>query len=73
MDFDGGFPIHLDTKYNYIMKDVAKRYDVEIIDAGQVLDEKPSNYIDACHFDQDGHRRIAELLYEHLDNLLQNK
>ena len=67
--FVGGFPLYTDTRYNQIMEDVAKRYNVDIVNAGQVLDKNPSYYVDYCHIDQDGHRRVAELLYEHLNNL----
>jgi lysophospholipase L1-like esterase len=58
----GGHPIYLDTDYNQIMRKVAEEYSVDLVDAGRVLDENPSYYYDFCHFDANGHRKVAQLL-----------
>ena len=58
----GGRPIRLDTTYNDIMRQVAGVYGVELVDATKIQDAYPDAYIDFCHFNEDGHRRVAELL-----------
>lgn len=58
----GGRPILLDRTYNDIMRQVAGVYGVELVDATVMQDEYPDAYIDFCHFNEDGHRRVAELL-----------
>jgi len=62
----GGFPICLDTEYNQIVRDVAQEYELEVIDAASVLDSTPSDYLDFCHPDANGHRNIAHLICERL-------
>jgi lysophospholipase L1-like esterase len=69
-DFDGGYPIRLDSAYNDIMRQVAREHNAVIVDAGKALDEHPYEYIDACHFNADGHRRVGQLLAEQLRGLL---
>ena len=69
----GGSPIYLDTDYNQIMKDVATEYAVEVVDAGHVLDENPSDYVDFCHFNISGHRKIAHLLHDRLVTVLSKR
>jgi lysophospholipase L1-like esterase len=66
----GGSPIHLDTEYNTIMKDVAAKHAVEVVDAGRVLDQHLSDYVDFCHFNGNGHQRIAHLLRDHLQPIV---
>jgi len=66
----GGRPIRLDTAYNDIMRQVANDYGVELVDAAQVLDEHPYDYIDFCHFNEDGHRRVGELLASRISHIL---
>ena len=68
--FHGGQPIYLDTEYNKIMREVAQQYNIEIVDAGRVLDENYYDYFDICHFDQNGHQRVAYLLAEQLSKML---
>jgi len=69
----GGSPVHLDTDYNQIMKDVAKEHTVEVVDAGHVLDENPSDYTDFCHFNSNAHRKIARLLRDRLTAILSKR
>ena len=66
----GGSPVYLDTDYNMLMKDVAAKHAVEVVDAGRVLDEHLSDYVDFCHFNGNGHKRIAHLLRDHLQAIL---
>lgn len=68
--FHGGQPIYLDTEYNKIMREVAQQYNIEIVDAGRVLDENYYDYFDICHFDENGHQRVAYLLAEQLSKML---
>ena len=69
----GGTPIYLDTDYNKIMRDVALQYNLDMIEAGLLMDEIPSDYIDYCHPDPHGHKRIAQLLYKRISHILNNK
>ena len=66
----GGRSIRLDTTYNDIMRQVASDYGVELVDAGKMLDEHPDEYIDFCHFNEDGHRRVGELLASRISHIL---
>jgi len=66
----GGYPIRLDREYNQIMRRVGEKFQVEIVDGANELEQQPSVYYDFCHFDERGHRRIAELLAPHLRNIL---
>jgi lysophospholipase L1-like esterase len=59
-----GKVVYSDIEYNSIMRSVAKEYGVKVVEAGRVLDEDPSVYLDSVHPDGRGHRRIAELLQE---------
>jgi lysophospholipase L1-like esterase len=62
----GGRPIHPDWDYNAIMREVADRYKADLIDAASVLEKDPYVYIDFCHFNSVGHRKVAELLSAYL-------
>ena len=66
----GGTPLYPDTDYNRIMREVAEEYGAVIVDAGQVLDEHFSDYYDFCHFDANGHRRVALLLRDAISGML---
>ncbi len=66
----GGRPIRLDTTYNDIMRQVASTYGAELVDATKMQDEHPDAYIDFCHFNEEGHRRVAELLASRISHLL---
>jgi lysophospholipase L1-like esterase len=69
----GGSPIYLDKEYNEIMKDVAQEYEVAVVDAARALEKSPSDYVDFCHFNTEGHRKIAHLLHARLEKLLSTK
>jgi lysophospholipase L1-like esterase len=64
--FNGGDLIEFDSTYNDIMRDVAREQRVELVDGKAVLNAEPSVFFDSCHFDEAGHRRVAELLREYL-------
>jgi lysophospholipase L1-like esterase len=59
---DGGGAIRLDTTYNDIMREVAAAHGVQLIDGGHAVDADPGDYLDMCHFDAEGHQRVAEVL-----------
>ena len=63
----GGAPVRLDSTYNDIVREVAMEYGVELIDAAAALHF--SDYDDFCHFNENGHRKIAELLAERLSRI----
>jgi lysophospholipase L1-like esterase len=65
----GGCPIYLDTEYSQIMREVAKEYNIEIVDAASSLSETRSDYLDV-HPDENGHQKIAHLLHERLVRIL---
>ena len=66
----GGHPIFLDTVYNDIMKDVGNRHQLEVVDAREMLNKTPGYYIDHCHFDESGHRAVAELLRQRIVHMV---
>jgi len=49
---------------------VGAEYQVPVVGARKVL--SPSDYIDMCHFDADGHEKVATLLYETIGNIVQD-
>jgi lysophospholipase L1-like esterase len=68
----GGPPIRADSTYNNIMRQVARDSHVGLVDGAEVLDDW--DYIDNVHFNEHGHRKIAELLASRISlmNLGQN-
>lgn len=70
IEIDGGLPIYLDSTYNNIMKEVAEQYNVELLDAGSVMEQYPSYYVDECHPNVEGHLKIASLLSERINKIL---
>jgi lysophospholipase L1-like esterase len=58
----GGRPIRIDAAYNQIMREVARENQVVVVEAAAELAKDPYVYIDFCHFNPLGHRRVAELL-----------
>jgi lysophospholipase L1-like esterase len=68
--FSGGTPIRLDTVYNDIMRQVAAQHHVTLVDGAGALNAQPSVFIDYCHFNEDGHRRIGELLADRVSVML---
>lgn len=66
----GGRPLRLDSEYNDIVRAVAREYGAVVVEAGQVLAQDPSLYLDLAHPDERGHRIVAELVSRELDDLL---
>jgi len=66
----GGRPLRLDSEYNEIMRAVAREYGAVVVEAGQVLAQDASLYLDLCHPDERGHRIVATLIHHALDRLL---
>lgn len=66
----GGRPLRLDSEYNDIVRAVAREYGAVVVEAGQVLAQDPSLYLDLAHPDERGHRIVAELVSRELDGLL---
>lgn len=67
---NGDKPIFLDVEYNEIMRSVGTQYGVSLVEAGAMLRDDPSLFVDYCHFDERGHRMIALSLKEAVDRLL---
>ena len=66
----GGRPLRLDSEYNDILRAVAREYGAVVVEAGQVLAQDASLYLDLCHPDERGHRIVATMVNEILDSLL---
>ncbi len=66
----GGRPLYLDTEYNDIMREVAKREGAVVVDASDVLLAHPGDFTDYCHLDADAHHRGGTLLAEAIAGLL---
>ncbi|MCX6995861.1 MAG: GDSL-type esterase/lipase family protein [Kiritimatiellaeota bacterium] len=58
----GGYVIEIDSVYNEIAKKAAGASRMIYVDAAEALKTHPEVFIDACHFNKDGHRIVAELL-----------
>jgi hypothetical protein len=66
----GGYPIRPNAEYSAMARDVARESGVTFVDGGALLDRRPEVYVDFCHFDETGHRLIADLLAPELRALL---
>ena len=66
----GGRPLRLDSEYNDIARAVARRHGAILVEAGQVLAQDASLYLDLAHPDERGHRIVATLVNTALDSLL---
>lgn len=69
----GGRPIHTDAEYQRIMREVAEEHRLPLVDGARRLAESPGDYIDMCHFDAQGHRKIAELLLPTVRRVLKHR
>ncbi len=66
----GGLPLYTDEEYNDIMQKVGHRYGAQVLDAGSVMQQFPEDYIDYCHLNANGHKKVAALLADVIDKLL---
>jgi hypothetical protein len=64
----GGDVVLEDSVYNKIMRDVAREYAVQLVDAKSELDKRPWVYFDMCHFDMEGHEIVGKMISELLTN-----
>ena len=62
----GGRPLYTDELYHDIMRGVARRLAVPLIDAAELLDRAPSRYIDSVHLTAGGHAVVAGILTRHI-------
>jgi hypothetical protein len=69
----GGAPIVLDTEYNAIVKEVADRHGVQVIDAVGELNKNPDVYIDFTHFDDMGHQIVGRLVANVLEAAIKSR
>lgn len=69
----GGQPIYTDADYHEIMREVAEKNGVALVDADALLALTPGDYIDNCHFDRQAQRKVAELLLPPIEQLLQRR
>jgi lysophospholipase L1-like esterase len=58
----GGKPLFLDVEYARIMEQVALARSVTFVDGTTSLKEHPEYFMDFSHFNENGHRLIADLL-----------
>jgi len=64
-------PIYLDKEYNDIMKKVADQYGVEFLDPGRLEDE--TLFKDRAHFNEEGHKRLADFLTPYIAKYFKEK
>lgn len=60
--FYGGQLLYRDIEYREIMIDVAERNACLVCDAAPVLGGHPEWYLDECHFGEQGHKAVAQML-----------
>lgn len=65
----GGRPLATDAEYHAVLRDVAARLDVPLVDGAAAL--QPGDYFDFCHFGPAGHERVAQALAAGLAPLLE--
>jgi hypothetical protein len=51
------------------MEEVAREQNVKLVNARQSLDEDPTVYLDFCHPGAEGHRKIAYLLRDAINDV----
>jgi lysophospholipase L1-like esterase len=70
MSQHGGRLMRWDTTYTHIVQGVGVELGVPVVDAGRALLEHPESFIDYCHFDSAGHRRVGELVARQVSAVL---
>lgn len=63
----GGKPLFLDVEYARIMQIVASERSVPFVDGASALRNHPDYFMDFSHFNENGHRLIAQLLAETIE------
>jgi lysophospholipase L1-like esterase len=63
----GGFPVVLDTDYLAVMREVAVKHGIAVVDAAGELSKVPEVYWDFCHFNEDGHEIVGRLVAEAIE------
>lgn len=66
----GGRPLHRDSRYNAIMRQVGAEFDAPVVDAGPTQLAHPNDFTDYCHFDPGGHERVGALVAATLRDVL---
>jgi len=51
------------------MRAVAAEQNADLVDGAAVPNAHPEDFIDSCHFDADGHRRVGEALATHISRI----
>ena len=69
----GGSPIVLDTEYNAIVREVADRHGVQVIDAVGELNKNADVYFDFTHFDETGHQIVGRLVMNALEAAMKSR
>ncbi len=64
--YDGGGPLRIDSQYAEAMIEVAQRKEVKVFDARALLQANPHVFYDVVHFDELGHKILAQGLFEYL-------
>ena len=65
----GGFPVYPDFLYNEIMIAVARERNIELVDAGSLLNQDPGVYIDGVHFYPEGHAKVGHLIFDSIKEM----
>ena len=69
----GGRAVYVDRHYHDIMRAVARSLDLHLIDATEILDRDPSQYVDGVHFDSRGHNAVAGVLKDMIADWLEKR
>jgi hypothetical protein len=60
--FSGGRVIRIDTEYNNIMRAVGAQTSAEVVEGAEVVETRPADFVDYCHFNTAAHHRLGELI-----------
>lgn len=67
---DGQTVVRLDTDYNRVLREVAVAYGAEVVDGAAVLEATPDVFVDVCHFNEEGHRRVGRAVAQVVSRVL---
>ena len=54
-------------KFNVVLKGVANKYQIELIDLDHALPKDISAFYDYCHYNRSGMRQVAEIVKDSLN------